>query len=67
MRDQTSPAASERPPTDPGGRPTRDRWDRKPGTLRILICDQAERDAIASRLMRYHDQNGQDGADIIDS
>jgi hypothetical protein len=24
------------------------------------------RDAIASRLMRYHDQNGQDWADIIE-
>jgi hypothetical protein len=27
---------------------------------RVLICDQADRDAIASRLMRYRDQNGQD-------
>jgi hypothetical protein len=33
---------------------------------RVLICDQADRDAIASRLMRYRDQNGQDWADIID-
>jgi hypothetical protein len=32
----------------------------------VLIYDQAERDAIASRLMRYRDQNGQDWADIID-
>jgi hypothetical protein len=32
----------------------------------VLIRDQAERDAIASRLMRYRDQNGQDWADIID-
>jgi hypothetical protein len=27
---------------------------------RILIHDQADRDAISSRLMRYRDQNGQD-------
>ena len=33
---------------------------------RVLICDHADRDAIASRLMRYRDQNGQDWADIID-
>jgi hypothetical protein len=33
---------------------------------RVLIRDQADRDAIASRLIRYLDQNGQDGADIID-
>jgi hypothetical protein len=33
---------------------------------RVLIRDQADRDAIASRLMRYRDQNGQDWADIID-
>jgi hypothetical protein len=26
---------------------------------RTLIRDQADRDAIASRLMRYRDQNGQ--------
>jgi len=32
----------------------------------VLIRDQADRDAIASRLMRYRDQNGQDWADIID-
>jgi hypothetical protein len=31
-----------------------------------LIRDQADRDAIDSRLMRYYDQNGQDWADIID-
>jgi hypothetical protein len=31
-----------------------------------LIRDQADRDAISSRLMRYRDQNGQDWADIID-
>jgi hypothetical protein len=29
---------------------------------RVLIRDQADRDAIASRLMRYRDQNGQDWA-----
>jgi hypothetical protein len=33
---------------------------------RVLIRDQANRHAIASRLMRYRDQNGQDWADIID-
>jgi hypothetical protein len=33
---------------------------------RVLIHDQADRDAIASLLMRYHDENEQDWADIID-
>jgi hypothetical protein len=33
---------------------------------RVLIRDQADRDAISSRLMRYRDENGQDWADIID-
>ena len=33
---------------------------------RVLICDQADREAISSRLMRYRDQNGQDWADIFD-
>jgi hypothetical protein len=33
---------------------------------RVLIRDQADRDAIASMLMRYRDQNGQGWADIID-
>jgi hypothetical protein len=33
---------------------------------RVLIRDQADRDAIASILMGYRDQNGQDWADIID-
>jgi hypothetical protein len=33
---------------------------------RVLIRDQADRDAISSRLMRYLDQNRQDWADIID-
>ena len=32
----------------------------------LQIRDQAGRDAIASRLMRYQDQNGQNWADIID-
>jgi hypothetical protein len=32
----------------------------------VLIRDQADRDAIASRLMRYRDKNGQDWADLID-
>jgi hypothetical protein len=30
-----------------------------------MIRDQAHRDAISSRLMRYRDQNGQDWANII--
>jgi len=33
---------------------------------RALIRDQADRDAISSRLTRYRDQNGNDWADIID-
>ena len=33
---------------------------------RVLIRDQADRDAISSRLMRYRDQTGDDWADIID-
>jgi hypothetical protein len=33
---------------------------------RVLIPDQADRDAIASQLIRYRDQNGQRWADIID-
>jgi hypothetical protein len=33
---------------------------------RVLIRDQADRDAISSRLTRYRDQNGQYWADIID-
>jgi hypothetical protein len=32
---------------------------------RILIHDQADRDAISSRLMRHRDRNGQGWADII--
>jgi len=32
----------------------------------VLIRDQADRDAIASMLRRYRDQNGPDWADIID-
>jgi len=31
-----------------------------------LVRDHADRDAIASMLMRYRDQNGQGWADIID-
>jgi hypothetical protein len=34
--------------------------------LDVLIRDQADRDAVASKLMRYRDRNGQDWADIID-
>ena len=33
---------------------------------RVLIRDQADRDAIAMQLMRYRDENGDDWADIID-
>jgi hypothetical protein len=33
---------------------------------RVPIRDDADRDAIASQLMRYRDQNGQDWADIVD-
>ena len=33
---------------------------------RILIHDQADRDAISSQLMRYRDERGDDWADIID-
>ena len=33
---------------------------------RVLIHDQADRDAIASDLMRYRDGRGDDWADIID-
>ncbi len=33
---------------------------------RVLVHDQADRDAVASQLLRYRDQNGQDWADIID-
>ena len=32
---------------------------------RVLIRDQADRDAISSRLMRYRDGRGDDWADII--
>jgi hypothetical protein len=31
-----------------------------------LIRDQADHDAIASQLLRYHDDRGDDWADIID-
>ena len=33
---------------------------------RILIHDQADRDAISSRLTRFRDERGDDWADIID-
>ena len=33
---------------------------------RVLIRDQADRDAIASSLLRYRDRRGDDWADIID-
>jgi hypothetical protein len=33
---------------------------------RVLIHDQADRDAIASQLLRYRDERGDDWADIID-
>ena len=33
---------------------------------RVLIRDQADRDAIASQLLRYRDGHGDDWADIID-
>jgi hypothetical protein len=33
---------------------------------RILIHDQADRDAVSSWLLRYRDQNGDSWADIID-
>ena len=33
---------------------------------RVLIHDQADRDAISSSLLRYRDRRGSDWADIID-
>ena len=33
---------------------------------RVLIRDQADRDAISSQLLRYRDGHGDDWADIID-
>jgi hypothetical protein len=33
---------------------------------RVLIHDQADRDAIASQLLRYREGHGDDWADIID-
>jgi len=33
---------------------------------RVLIRDRAHPDAIASRLLRYRDERGDDWADIID-
>jgi hypothetical protein len=42
---------------DPGARDT---------LRRVLIHDLADRDAIASNLLRYRDERGGDWADIID-
>jgi hypothetical protein len=33
---------------------------------RVLIHDQADRDAVASQLIRYRDGHGDEWADIID-
>ena len=33
---------------------------------RVLIHDQADRDAVSSQLLRYRDGRGDDWADIID-
>ena len=33
---------------------------------RVLMRDDADRDAIASQLMRYRDENGQRWADVFD-
>ena len=33
----------------------------------MLIHDQADRDAVASQLIRYRDGHGDDWADIIDT
>jgi hypothetical protein len=33
---------------------------------RVLIRDQPDRDAVASQLLRYRDERGDDWADIID-
>ena len=33
---------------------------------RILIRDQADRDAVSSQLLRYRDGHGDDSADIIE-
>jgi len=33
---------------------------------RVLFHDQADRDAVASHLLRYRDRQGEDWADIID-
>ena len=33
---------------------------------RVLIHDQADRDAVASQLLRYRDGHGDDWADIVD-
>jgi hypothetical protein len=36
------------------------------GLRRVLIRDQADRDAITSDLMRYRDERGDDWADPVD-
>ena len=33
---------------------------------RVLIHDQADRDAVSSQLLRYRDGHGDDWADIVD-
>ena len=40
--------------------PTRD------ALRRVLIHDQADRDAVSSQLLRYRDGHGDDWADIVD-
>jgi hypothetical protein len=45
---------------------SRSTWSTARDLSERLLRDQADRDAISSRLMRYRDQNGQDWADIID-
>ena len=46
-------------------------WKKMPAPARDVLrrparADRWERDAIASRLMRYRDKTGDDWADIID-
>jgi len=49
------------------GSPVSSRDPRPRDTLRrVLIHDQADRDAVASQLLRYGDEHGDDWADIID-
>ena len=52
---------------DDASEPSSKRLTRRPATLRrVLIHDQADRDAIASNLLLYRDGRGDDWADIID-